>query len=587
MKNFFKIFFASLLALIVFTMLAFFVFVGIIGLIASASTSDAPEIKSKSVLVLDLSETFPEQSKEDPFAVFMNTTDKEIPSLYDMVRMIKAAKNDTLIKGIYIQGAGNGNGFAASEELRKALEDFKSSKKFIWSYGETMSQKAYYVTSVSDFVAVHPQGGLEFFGMSSSLFFIKGMLEKLDIQPQIFYAGKFKSATEPFREYKMTDANRLQTSIWLGDLYSHMLVSVGRSRKMDTAALRKLAVTGAIQSAGDAKNNGLVDDLLYDDQFKSQLNKKLGNGANDKINFVTFHDYARSADYRQSGSNRLAIVFADGDIDGSNESEGTVGSDAYRALLRKIRLDNSIKAVVLRVNSPGGSSLASDVMWRELELMKQQKPVVVSMGDVAASGGYYISCNADSIFANESTITGSIGVFGIIPNMEKFFNNKLGVSFDRVKTGPYADLGGIDRALTEPEKKFIQSSIDSTYYTFKSRVAAGRKKTVDMVDTIAQGRVWTGSRALGVGLVDRIGTLQDAVNCAARLGKITSYSVREYPEKKSFIEKITGSTEKSIRQRLVKKEIDEVAWRWMEEGKKIRKMAGIPQAKLPFTFDLR
>lgn len=587
MKNFFKIFFASLLALIVFTMLAFFVFIGIIGLIASASTSDAPEIKSKSVLVLDLSETFPEQSKEDPFAVFMNTTDKEIPSLYDMVRIIKAAKNDTLIKGIYIQGAGNGNGFAASEELRKALEDFKSSKKFIWSYGETMSQKAYYITSVSDFVAVHPQGGLEFFGMTSSLFFIKGMLEKLDIQPQIFYAGKFKSATEPFREYKMTDANRLQTSIWLGDLYNHMLVSVGRSRKMDTAALRKLAVTGAIQSAVDAKNNGLVDDLLYDDQFKSQLNKKLGNGANDKINFVTFHDYARSADYRQSGSNRLAIVFADGDIDGSNESEGTVGSDAYKALLRKIRLDNSIKAVVLRVNSPGGSALASDVMWRELELMKQQKPVVVSMGDVAASGGYYISCNADSIFANESTITGSIGVFGIIPNLEKFFNNKLGVSFDRVKTGPYADLGGIDRALTEPEKKFIQSSIDSTYYTFKSRVAAGRKKTVDMVDTIAQGRVWTGNRALAVGLVDRIGTLQDAVNCAARLGKISSYSVREYPEKKSFIEKLTGSAEKSIRQKLVKKEIDEVAWRWMEEGKKIRKMAGIPQAKLPFTFDLR
>ena len=587
MKNFFKIFFASLLALIVFTMLAFFVFVGIIGLIASASSSDVPEIKAKSVLVLDLSETFPEQSKEDPFAVFMNTTDKEIPSLYDMVRMIKAAKNDTLIKGIYIQGAGNGNGFAASEELRKALEDFKSSKKFIWSYGETMSQKAYYVTSVSDFVAVHPQGGLEFFGMTSSLFFIKGMLEKLDIQPQIFYAGKFKSATEPFREYKMTDANRLQTSIWLGDLYNHMLVSVGRSRQIDTATLRKLAVTGAIQSSGDAKNNQLVDDLLYDDQFKSQLNKKLGNAANDKINFVTFHDYARAADYRQTGSNRVAIVFADGDIDGSNESEGTVGSDAYKALLRKIRLDNSIKAVVLRVNSPGGSALASDVMWRELELMKQQKPVVVSMGDVAASGGYYISCNADSIFANENTITGSIGVFGIIPNMEKFFNNKLGVSFDRVKTGPYADLGGIDRALTEPEKKFIQSSIDSTYYTFKSRVAAGRKKTVDIVDTIAQGRVWTGSRALSVGLVDRIGTLQDAVNCAARLGKITSYSVREYPEKKSFIEKITGSTEKSIRQRLVKKEIDEVAWRWMEEGKKIRKMAGVPQAKLPFTFDLR
>ena len=587
MKNFLKTFFASLLAMIVFTLLALFVFIGIIGVIASASSSDAPDLEPKSVLVLDLSEKFPEQSVEDPFASFMNTTDKEIPSLYDVVRMIKAAKNDSLIKGIYIKGAENANDYGASEELRKALVDFKSTKKFIWSYGETMSQKAYYITSVSDFVALHPQGGLEFFGMSSSLFFIKGMLEKLDVQPQIFYAGKFKSATEPFREYKMTDANRLQTSIWLGDLYNHMLASVGSSRKIDTALLRKLAVTGAIVRPSDAKNNHLIDELLYDDQFKARMNKKLGNGENDKINFVTFHDYSSKADFRQSGSSRIALVFADGDIDGSNKSEGTVGSDAYKALLRKIRLDNSIKAVVLRVNSPGGSALASDVIWRELELLKAKKPVVVSMGDVAASGGYYIACNADSIFANESTITGSIGVFGIIPNLEKFFNNKLGVSFDRVKTGPYADLGGIDRALTEPEKKFIQSSIDSTYFTFKSRVASGRKKTVDMVDTIAQGRVWTGTRALGVGLVDRIGTLQDAVNCAARLGKISSYSVREYPEKKSFIEKLTGSSEKTIRDKWVKKEIDEVAWRWMEEGKKIRKMVGIPQAKLPFSFELR
>lgn len=586
MKNFFKIFFASLLALIVFTMLAFFLFIGIIGVIASSS-SDVPEIKPRSVLVLDLSETFPEQSKEDPLAVLMNNTDKEIPSLYDIIRMIKAAQSDTLIKGIFIKGTDNGNGFGASEELRKALEDFRSSKKFIWSYAEVMSQKAYYVASVSDYLAIHPQGGMEFSGMSSNLFFLKGMLEKLDVQLQIFYAGKFKSATEPFREYKMTDANRLQTGVWLGDLYSHLLSSIGRSRQLDTATLRSLAVSGAIQSAADAKNYKLVDDLLYDDQFKTLLNKKIGNAANDKINFVTFHDYAQSADYRQTGSSRLAIVFADGDIDGSNESEGVVGSDAYRTLFRKLRLDNSIKAVVLRVNSPGGSALASDVMWRELELLKKEKPVVVSMGDVAASGGYYIACNADSVFANENTITGSIGVFGIIPNLEKFFNNKFGVTFDRVKTGPYADLGSLDRALTETEKKFIQSSIDSTYYTFKSRVAAGRKKTVENVDTIAQGRVWTGNRARTVGLVDRIGTLQDAVNCAGRMAKLTSYSVREYPEKKSFIEKLTGSAEKSIRQKFIREEIDEVTLRWIQEGKKIRNMAGIPQAKLPFTYEIR
>lgn len=573
--------------MIVFTLLALFLFIGIIGLIASASSSDAPDLEPKSVLVLDLSEKFPEQSVEDPFASFMNTTDREIPSLYEVIRMIKAAKTDSLIKGIYIKGADNANGYAASEELRKALADFRGAKKFIWSYGETMSQKAYYITSVSDFVAIHPKGALEFYGLSSNLFFIKGLLEKLDIQPQIFYAGKFKSATEPFREYKMTDANRLQTTVWLEDLYRHLLFSVGQSRGIDTAVLRKLAVTGAIATTADAKNNHLIDELLYDDEFRARMNKKLGNGQNDKINFVTFHDYSTKADFRQSGSSRIALVYADGDIDGSNESEGIVGSDAYRALLRKIRLDNSVKAVVLRVNSPGGSALASDVIWRELELMKANKPVVVSMGDVAASGGYYISCNADSVFANECTITGSIGVFGILPNLEKFFNNKLGISSDRVRTGPFADLGSFDRPLSEAEKKFIQASIDSTYSTFKTRVAAGRKKTVDMVDTIAQGRVWTGSRSTSIGLIDRIGTLQDAINCAARLGKLSSYSLREYPEKKSFIEKLTGSGEKTIREKWVKKEIDEVAWRWMEEGKKIRKMAGIPQAKLPFSFELR
>ncbi|MFN9855743.1 MAG: signal peptide peptidase SppA [Bacteroidota bacterium] len=587
MKNFFKIFFASLLALIVFTMLAFFVFIGIIGLIASASSSDAPKIESKSVLVLNLSQSYPEQSKDDPFNALMNKSDNEIPSLYDLVRMIKYAKTDTLVKGIYIQGSDNSNGFGASEEIRKALADFKTSKKFIWSYAETMSQKAYYVTSVSDFVAVHPQGGLEFFGMSSNLFFLKGMLEKLDIQPQIFYAGKFKSATEPLREYKMTDANRLQTSVWLEDLYRHMLTSIGSSRQLDTASLRQLAVTGAIQTAADAKNKQLIDELLYDDQFKAMLNKKLGNTTNEKTNFVTFNDYARSADFRQTGSSRIALVFADGDIDGSNESEGQIGSDAYRTLLRKIRLDNSIKAVVIRVNSPGGSALASDVIWRELELIKKDKPVIVSMGDVAASGGYYISCNADSIFANENTITGSIGVFSVVPNMEKFFQNKIGVSFDRVKTGPFADLGGIDRALTEPEKRFFQSSVDSIYHTFKTRVADGRKKTVESVDTIAQGRVWTGKRALTVGLVDRTGTLQDAVNCAARLGKLSSYTVREYPEKKSFFDKLTGSFEKSIRQKMLKQELDEVAWRWLDECKKIKQMAGVPQTKMPFSFEVR
>jgi protease-4 len=517
----------------------------------------------------------------------MNKTENDIPSLYDMVRMIRAAKNDTLVKGIYIQCSGNANGYAASEELRIALQDFKSSKKFIYAYGETISQKAYYVASLSDFIATHPQGGLEFSGMVSNLFFLKGMFDKLDIQPQIFYAGKFKSATEPFREFKMTDANRLQTSVWLGDLYKHLLASVGASRKIDTAQLHRLAVTGAIQSANDAKKHQLVDDLLYDDQFKTKLNKLVGLGANDKANYVTFSQYAKAADFRQSGGDRIAIIYANGDITGGSESGEGIGSDAYRSLIRKLRLDNSIKAIVLRVNSPGGSALASDVIWREISLTRQSKPVVVSMGDVAASGGYYISCNADTVFANENTITGSIGVFSIVPNLEKFFQNKLGVGFDRVKTAPFADMGSIDRALSEPEKNFFQAGVDSIYYTFKSRVADGRKMTVASVDSIAQGRVWTGKRALGVGLTDKIGTLQDAVQCAAKMSKLTSYSVREYPEKKTLLEELTEGYKKSIRSSVVKEELSAEAVYWMEQWKGIQSMVGTPQMKMPFSFQVR
>lgn len=584
MKSFFKIFFASLLALVIFTVMGFFL---LIGIVAMASSDDKSTINSKAVLVLDLSQTFPEQSKDDPFSAFMNKTENDIPSLYDMVRMIRAAKNDTLVKGIYIQCSGNANGYAASEELRIALQDFKSSKKFIYAYGETISQKAFYVASLSDFIATHPQGGLEFSGMVSNLFFLKGMFDKLDIQPQIFYAGKFKSATEPFREFKMTEANRLQTSVWLGDLYKHLLASVGASRKIDTAQLHRLAVTGAIQSANDAKKHQLVDDLLYDDQFKTKLNKLVGLGANDKANFVTFSQYAKAADFRQSGGDRIAIIYANGDITGGSESGEGIGSDAYRSLIRKLRLDNSIKAIVLRVNSPGGSALASDVIWREISLTRQSKPVVVSMGDVAASGGYYISCNADTVFANENTITGSIGVFSIVPNLEKFFQNKLGVGFDRVKTAPFADMGSIDRALSEPEKNFFQAGVDSIYYTFKSRVADGRKMTVASVDSIAQGRVWTGKRALGVGLTDKIGTLQDAVQCAAKMSKLTSYSVREYPEKKTLLEELTEGYKKSIRSSVVKEELSAEAVYWMEQWKGIQSMVGTPQMKMPFSFQVR
>jgi protease-4 len=584
MRSFFKSFFAALFALFVFSLLGVFI---VIGLIAGASSSDKPTIGAKGVLLLDLTKTYKEQSIENPFAMFTNGEESEMPSLYDVIRMIHHAKNDSAIKGIYIQCSNNPNGYAASEELRKAVIDFKQSRKFVVAYGETITQKGYYIGSAADKVYCHPQGGLEWSGFSSNMLYLKGLLDKLEIQPQIFYAGKFKSATEPLRETQMTEANRLQTSVWLGDLYNRFLYDVAETRKLDTAGIRQLAVSGAIQTAQDAVKNHLVDGLKYDDELKTELLHRLVKEDNSSINFVDLSDYVKAADFKQDGNEKIAVVYASGDIVSGKGDNESVGSDAFRSLLRQIRLDKEIKAVVFRVNSPGGSSLASDVIWREISLLKKVKPVVVSMGDVAASGGYYIACNADSVFADANTITGSIGVFSILPNFQSFFKNKLGISFDGVKTGPYADLGNSTRPLTEAEKRFMQSGVDTIYHTFKSRVADGRKKDIVYIDSIAQGRVWTGSRAISVGLVDRIGTMQDAVNCVVGMAKLKSYRIKEYPQKKNILEQILENYKKTVKVNLIKEEIGVKEYGLLQQVKQVKNMIGEPQSRLPFMMELK
>lgn len=584
MQGFFKTFFASLLALIIFTVIGFFI---LLGFIASATSADKPVVGRDAVLVLDLSGEFKEQTQENPLDALVNGIDHEAPSLYDMVRMIQHAKSDSAIKGIYILCGNNNNGYAASEELRKALVDFKRSKKFLIAYGEAISQKGYYVGNAADKIYCHPQGGLEWAGFSTNLLFLKGMLDKLEIQPQIFYAGKFKSATEPLRETQMTAANRLQTAVWLGDLYTNFLHTAAVARKLDTAQLRTLAVQGSIQTAQDALQNNLMDGLKYDDEVKREIQNRLHISFREKINFVTFNDYAQAVDFKgEYSSNKIALIYADGDIVSGNGDNGQVGSDAFRALIRKARLDNEVKAIVFRVNSPGGSSLASDVIWREITLARKEKPVVVSMGDLAASGGYYIACNADSVFANANTITGSIGVFSIIPNFQSFFKNKLGITFDGVKTAPYADMGSGNRPLNEAEKRFFQSATDSIYHTFKTRVSEGRKKDMVYVDSIAQGRVWTGTRGKEIGLVDRIGTLQDAVVSAAKMADVKEYKLKEYPERKTLLEQVMNSYKKAIKTSLIKEEIGEEQLRALQELKKVKQMVGTPQARVPFSVSI-
>jgi protease IV len=579
MRSFFKYFFASLLAIIVFCMIIFFLMLAVVGTIAS---KDKEEVASKTILQLDLGQTFSESSQQDPLGVISG--EGETPTLYELVRLIKHAKTDDNISGIFIKANGNGNGFASSNELRNALLDFRNSKKFVIAHADVMTQQSYFVASAAQEVYLNPVGGLSWEGFNITMPFIKGTLEKMDIETQIFYAGKYKSATEIFRTDKMTPENKLQTEAWLGDIYRYFLSQTAAVRKLDTAFLHGLAVNQAIQTPEDAVKNRLVDALKYDDQVKDEFKRLLKLDKYDKINLTSFSDYNDAVNIRKGGSERIALIYAEGDIvDGMGDNEN-IGGENFQKMIRRARLDKSVKAIVLRVNSGGGSALASDQIWRELQMAKKDgKPVVVSFGDVAASGGYYIACGADSIFANPNTITGSIGVFGVIPNMQGFFKNKLGVTFDGVKTAPHADAGGVHRPLTEPEKKIIQGEIERIYLQFKQRVADGRKKDINYIDSIAQGRVWSGEDALQNGLVDKMGNLQDAIACAARMTKLSSYGLKEYPESESWINTILNKR-KSDPAAMIRTELGEENFKIYRQMIRVREMTRSVQARLPFEF---
>ncbi len=582
MRSFFKIFFASLLALAVFTVICLFIAVGFISGIASTQKA---ETGSKAVLVLDLSENFRERVQENPLS-FADDDRYDLPGIYDIVRLIRYAGQDSAVKGIYVKCNSNPNGIGSCEEIRNALIDYKRSGKFIYAYGDVMSQKAYYVGNVASKIYCNPKGGVDWRGFASEMPFLKGTLQKLEIEPQIFYAGKFKSATEPLREDRMTDANRLQTSILLNDLFNRFLQQSAKARGIDTAVLRQCVNEHRIRYAGDALQYKLVDGLKYDDEVKDEMKKLLQIGRDDKINFVPIGKYAKAVDYRQSGRDRIALIYAQGDIVDGRGDQGEIGSETYRAMIRKARMDKDIKAVVIRINSGGGSSLASENLWREISITRREKPVVVSFGDVAASGAYYLSCNADSIFCEPNTITGSIGVFGILPNMQQFFKDKLGVTFDGVKTAPDADEMSITKPLTPAQKQFFQNEIDSIYQGFKLRVAEGRKKTMEYVDSIGQGRVWSGEKGLQLGLVDRLGSLQDAIDCAARMARTSDYRLREYPEPKTWLDLVLGDYKRTSRMKVMKEELGEYGFKTYNSIRRLKSIMGVAQARLPFDLDI-
>jgi protease-4 len=584
MRNFFKIFFASFLAVFIFSLICLFL---LIGFATSLASKEKPRLSQKSVLVLDLSQHFSEQLENDPVSE-ITSGEENAPGLYDVLRMIKHAKEDKNISGIYITGNGNANGLSSSNELRLAIKDFKASKKFVLAHADLLTQGAYFISALADKVYVNPIGAMDWTGFNIELAFLKGTLDKLEIQPQIFYAGKFKSATEPFRTDKMTPENKLQTTVWLNDLYNYFLIKTAEERKTDTAGLHALANNGSIQTPQDALRYKLIDGVKYDDEVKDEIKTRLGIGKYDKLNFISLKKYADAADFKISGKDKIALIYAEGDIVDGNGSDDNIGGDKFRKIIRKARLDKTIKAIVLRINSGGGSALASENIWRELYLAKKDKPVVVSFGDVAASGGYYIAAGADSIFASPNTITGSIGVFGLLPNMQNFFKNKLGITFDGVKTAQYADAGAVYRPLTETEKKFFQNSVDRIYSQFKQRVAEGRKKDTVYIDSIAQGRVWSGEDALQIGLVDKIGGLQDAINCAARMAKTTNYRLREYPESSGWLDRLLNkSTSSHDASSKIKEHLGAENYRVFKELVRIKEICGSTQARLPFDFFIR
>jgi protease IV len=585
MRNFFKSFFAALLAMLVFTIIAVLF---VIGWATSKVVSARPKLGVGAVLYLDLSTAFPEQGRTDQFAGILGKDDANTPGLFDADRLIEYAKKDSAVKGIFIRCEGNANGFASSQELRDALLDFKASGKFVYAYGDMVSQKAYYVAGVADRVYCNPSGSMEWKGLSTEVTYLKNALDKLGIEPQIFYDGQYKSATEPLRASKMSDANRIQTGVWLGDLNRGLLTTAAEARHSDTATLSGLQQTGAIQTAYDAVKGGLIDGTRYRDQVLSELRHKLGLGEKTEVNFVSIAKYARIVDLGVREDNGVALIYAQGDIVYGPGDDGQIGSDEYVKWIRKARQNPHVKAIVLRVNSPGGSSLASDIILRELLLAKKDgKPVVVSMGDLAASGGYYISCAADSIFAEPGTITGSIGVFSILANLQPFFRDKIGVTFDRVKTAPYADLGTISRPLTDIEKRFVQAGVDSTYLAFKTHVSEGRHLSLDRVEEIAQGRVWTGERAVGIGLVDRLGNIQDAIDCAARLASLKRYDITEYPETKSIFDRYVKNYTHGVSVKAIKEDLGPDAYQLLEEYRRVKGMVGQTEVRLPYDVDIR
>jgi protease-4 len=585
--------FASMLGTFITLMLASFlsmvIFFAMLGGIMSSTSKDnkkVTKVSDNSVLHIKLNQVIQDRTSDNPFENFNFNTFEPSNNLGldQILRSIEKAKNDDNIKGIYLDLTSINAGMATIEEIRNALNDFKTSKKWVISYSEVYTQGTYYLASVSDKIYVNPAGIVELRGLASQLMFFKNMLEKLDIDMQIIRHGKFKSAVEPYMLEKMSDSNRKQMEKILNSAWGSMINNISGSRNIKISKINQLADNLTIQDANDAKEYNFVDGLMYKDELLVELRNKLKIDKNDEIEYISLGEYANSKKKKTSSTNKIAIVYASGSIVSGKSTKDEMGSETISKAIREARLDDDVKAIVLRVNSPGGSALASDIMWREVVLARKAKPVVVSMGDVAASGGYYIACAADKIVASEKTITGSIGVFGVIPNMKGFFNNKLGITFDVAKTNTHGDIMTVFRPLSGDEKDIIQIGVEKIYDDFITKVADGRGMTKEQIDSIGQGRVWLGIDALEIGLVDEIGGMDKAIDIAKDLAKLNDFKTEDYPKRKDPFEELIEELSGNIETRMLKDKLGP-DYKYYQKMEDLSKQSGI-MARMAFDIDI-
>ena len=589
--KFSKVVLAAFIGTLIALLINFFVKVGVISAMISSFSSDTETstvVKPNSVLYMKLNYEIPDRTSDNPFgSIDFNTMESiETTGLNEILRNIEYAKTDANIKGIYLELSSIPTSTATLQELRSKLIEFKESGKFIACYGETYSQSAYYVASVADHIWLNPEGMIDIHGMASQIMFYKHLFEKLDVEMQIVRGpnNRFKSAVEPYFLDKMSEANREQMEKLLGTIWGQILSGISESRNISVEQLNQIADNLELMTnAQKSLDYGLVDELYYKDQVFAAL-KDL-TGSEKKVNAVNNANYAKSYKDKNSSKNEVAIIYASGQIlDGKGDEETSIYSENLSKTIRKAREDEDVKAVVLRVNSPGGSAVASAIIGRELDLTKEVKPLIVSMGNYAASGGYWISAKADYIFADPTTLTGSIGVFGTIPNIKGLLNNKIGLTFDVAKTNENADFGTMVEPLTPFQYAKLQESVVKTYEDFTGRVAEGRGLRQTYVDSIGQGRVWAGADAIELGLVDQLGDLEDAIAYAvekANLGE--DFKVVEMPKTKDFFTRMmesmnpTDEIDAAMRQKLG------VYYRYYEGLENLQKNTGI-QARMPFDL---